>query len=350
MKLDSLVIPGSASVREALRRIDAGGTQLALVVDEAFRLIGTVSDGDIRRALLRGHTLDSQVIECANRDPKSVPAGTSDAEILKQLKRSHLHQMPIVDSSGRVVDLKTLDELIEPQERPNTVVLMVGGLGKRLGDLTRSTPKPMLPVGGRPLLETIIANFCDQGLKRFKLAINFMGEVIEDHFGDGSNFNCNIEYLREPKRLGTAGALSLLQETMEHPIIVSNGDLLLRFDVGGLLENHTSTGAEATMAVREFDYQVPYGVVYTRGHEIVGLDEKPVQRFLISGGLYVLAPTALRHIPQDTFYDMPTLFKDVLRSGGHASAYRIDGYWLDIGRFADYEQAQREFAKVFSPQ
>lgn len=350
MKFNDLMIRDSATLRDTLQRIDAGGIQFAIVVDGDGRLLGTVSDGDIRRGLLRGLTLESPVTACMNREPTSVPAGTSNREILQLLKRTHLHQMPVIDASGRIVDLKVLDELIDQPERPNTVVLMVGGRGERLGDLTRNVPKPMLPVGGRPLLETIIGALCDQGLRRIRLAVNFMSDVIERHFGDGSRFDCDIQYLRETKRMGTAGALSLLGEVPDEPVLVSNGDLLLRLDYCSLLDHHVSTGAEATMAVREFDYQVPYGVVRTQGEQIVSLEEKPVQRYLISGGLYVLSPSAVRRVPPDTFYDMPTLFDDVVRSGGRASIFRIDGYWLDIGRFADYEQAQREFTTVFKPE
>jgi dTDP-glucose pyrophosphorylase len=350
MKFGDLMIQDAATLRETLQRIDAGGIQLALVVDGDGRLLGTVSDGDVRRGLLRGLTLESRVTECMNREPTSVPAGTSNREILQRLKRSHLHQMPVVDAAGRIVDLKVLDELIDQPERPNTVVLMVGGRGERLGDLTRNLPKPMLPVGGRPLLETIIGALCDQGFRRIRLAVNFMSDVIERHFGDGSRFDCDIQYLREQQRMGTAGALSLLGEVPDEPVLVSNGDLLLRLDYGSLLDHHVATGAEATMAVREFDYQVPYGVVRTQGEQIVSLEEKPVQRYLISGGLYVLSPSAVRRVPANTFYDMPSLFDDVVRAGGRASIFRIDGYWLDIGRFADYEQAQREFNSVFKPE
>lgn len=350
MRLHDVMIHGDSSLREALQRIDAGGIQLAIVVDADDKLVGTVSDGDIRRGLLRGLTLESRVRECTNEKPMSVPAGTDDAEILRILRRSHLHQMPVIDAAGRVVDLKVLDDLIDVPDRPNLVVMMVGGLGERLGSLTRDVPKPMLPVGGRPLLETIIGTLCDQGFRRIRLAVNFRGDVIERHFGDGSRFNCEIEYLRETKRMGTAGALSLLPQVPEHPVLVSNGDLLLRLDYRSLIDHHVASGVEATMAVRDYEYQVPYGVVRTAGDDIVALEEKPLQRCLISGGLYVLSPSAVRRVPPDTFYDMPTLFSNVIQGGGRASVFRIDGYWLDIGRFADYEQAQREFSTVFNPE
>ena len=341
-------VRGEATIREALSLIDAGGMQLVLVVDDAGRLIGTASDGDIRRGLLRGLTLESTVQECVNRNPTAVLSGTPDAEILRILKRTHLHQMPVVDDQGRVVDLKLLDELIEAPERSNIVVLMVGGLGQRLGELTRSTPKPMLPVGGRPLLETIVSAFRDQGFRRFRLAVNYKSHIIESHFGDGSRFDCEIGYLREPKRLGTAGALSLLDEDLSEPVIVSNGDLLLRIDFGSLIEHHVMTGAEATMAVHEHEYQVPYGVICTEGDRIAAIEEKPVQRYLIAGGLYVLSPQTVRRVPKDTFYDMPSLFSEVIGTGGHASTYRIDGYWLDIGQSADYELAQKQYSKIFA--
>lgn len=348
MKIEDILVRGTESVRTALGRIDAGAIQMALVVDDESRLIGTLSDGDIRRGLLRGVSLESSVLECVNRNPRSVRVGTSDADVLALLKRAHLHQMPVVDADNRIVDLKVLDDLIDSPERPNIVVLMVGGLGRRLGELTRNTPKPMLPVGGKPLLATILNVFCEQGFRNFRFAVNYMSDTIEQYFGDGSDFDCHIEYLREPRRLGTAGALSLLNDRSEFPLLVSNGDLLLRMDFGALLDYHVSSGAQATMAVREFDYQVPYGVVCADGDKITGLKEKPTQRFLISGGLYVLSPDVVSRVPRNTFYDMPTLFNEVVATGARASAYKIDGYWLDIGQFADYEQAQREFTKVFA--
>ncbi len=346
MGVENVTLREHSTLREVLAYIEAGGIQLAVVVDADGRLIGAATDGDVRRAMLAGADLDSAAANWINRSPLTVLQGSSDQEILERMKQGGIHQIIVVDAERRVVDLKYLDQLIRAPDRPNPVVLMVGGLGTRLGELTRNVPKPMLPVGGRPMLEIIIEGFVQQGFRDIKLAVNFGSHVIEDHFGDGLRHGCRIEYLRESKRMGTAGGLSLLSEISEHPTIVSNGDLLLRLDYQTLVQHHEATGSAATMAVREFTYQVPYGVIQTQDGLIVELEEKPVQRHMISGGLYVLSPDAVRRVPQDSFYDITTLFGELASLGERASVFPIDGYWLDIGRSTDYEQAQIDYPRL----
>ena len=330
----------SDRLRDVLQVIDRAGMQMALVVDPAGRLVGTASDGDIRRALIKGVELDAAIGGHCNRAFKSAPAGTPEAEILETLKRLQLHQMPVIDAEGHLVDLKHIDELIQAPERDNLVVIMAGGLGTRLGDLTKDLPKPMLPIGGRPLLEGLIRTFRDQGFRRFRLAVNYRAEVIESHFADGGKFGCEIGYIRETKRLGTAGALSLMDEPNELPVIVANGDLVLQTSIAAMLDHHEASGAAATMAVRRYEYQVPYGVVRTREGRVTGLDEKPREQHLIAAGLYVLSEDARRIVPADIFYDMPQLFTEIVRRDGHAAVYPIEGYWADIGHAEDYARAQ----------
>jgi dTDP-glucose pyrophosphorylase len=346
--LRDIILPPSASIREALRRIDAAGTQLALVADEDDRLLGTVSDGDIRRGLLAELSLDDCVDTCMHVTPLVARSGTTDAQLLELLRHHGLHQIPIVDQSGRIVDLKLMDDLLAPRARDNPVVLMVGGLGQRLGDLTRDRPKPMLDVGGRPILEHIVRNFIAQGFHRFWFAVNYRAEIIEHHFGDGSAMGCEIRYLRERQRMGTAGALSLLPDRPDLPLVVSNGDLLTKADMGALVDHHDESAVDATMAVREYEVQVPYGVVQTDGGLMVGIEEKPIHRHLIAGGLYVLSPHTLDHVPTDTFFDMPALLEKIAGGGGQVSVFAIDGYWLDIGRHADYQRACNDFGLVMT--
>jgi dTDP-glucose pyrophosphorylase/predicted transcriptional regulator len=346
ISLADILVEPESSIREALHRINEARTQMVLVADTERRLLGTVSDGDIRRALLAGLSLDDAVKRCMHPTPTVASPGLSRSQLIELCRDHGFHQVPIVDETHRILDLKTIDELLAPPARDNAVVLMVGGRGERLGELTRHTPKPMLQVGGRPLLEHIIHNYVDQGFRRFWLAVNYRAEVIEDHFADGSNFGCQIEYVRETKPMGTAGALSLLPHSIgDLPFIVSNGDLLTRVDMGAVVDHHAVVGADATMAVREYEVQVPYGVVHADGDRMTAILEKPVHRHLIAGGLYVISPTVLNLVPEDSFVDMPTLL-DRVAAQGYVSVFAMDGYWLDIGRQADYQRACDEFLGV----
>jgi len=224
---------------------------------------------------------------------------------------------------------------------------MAGGLGSRLQELTRDVPKPMLNVGTRPLLETIIRGYADDGFHRFYLAVNYKAEQIESHFGDGRSLGIDIHYLREEKRLGTAGALSLLPERPTLPFIVTNADLLTKQDYGSIIDRHVESGAQATMAVRHYEMQVPFGVVRINDGAIERIEEKPVHHFVVNAGIYVLAPQSLDLVPRDQFLDMPTLLESMLQAGMVSRAHHIDGYWLDIGRLPDYERANLEFHEAF---
>ncbi len=333
-------------LREALRAIDQARTQLALVADADQRLLGTLSDGDARRALLRGMGLDDAVSGAMFSRPTCARQGDSRASMLATMRRLSLHQLPVVDEDGRVVGLELVDEFLATPQRANAVVIMAGGLGTRLAELTRDTPKPMLKVGSRPLLETIVRGFTEQGFSHFYLAVNYLSDQIEAHFGDGSALGCKVEYLRERQRMGTAGALSLLPP-QALPIVVTNADLLAKVDHGQMVDRHVELGADATMAVRDYEMQVPFGVVRERDGSIEAIEEKPVQRFTVSAGIYVLSPSALSLVPHDSFFDMPSLFEAAARAGLRARAHPVDGYWLDIGRLSDYERANVEFGKVF---
>ena len=350
MVLTDILVPPESSIREALRRINEAGTQMVLVADPDRQLLGTVSDGDIRRALLAGLSLEDAVEKCMRRNATVASPGLSRSHLIELCRRNGIRHIPIVDEATRIIDPKRNDEILAPPVRDNAVVLMVGGRGERLGELTRDTPKPMLTVGGRPLLEHIIRSFIDQGFHRFWLAVNYRAEVIEDHFQDGGNLGCRIDYVRENKPMGTAGALSLLPAAAaDQPFIVSNGDLLTRVDMGALVDHHTGVGADATMAVREYEVQVPYGVVHAEGDRMRAIEEKPVHRHLIAGGLYVLSPSVLPLVPQDSFFDMPALL-DRVATEGYVSVFALDGYWLDIGRQVDYQRACDDFGRVVGPE
>ena len=335
------------TLRDALVTIDRAGSQMALVVDPDRRLLGTLSDGDARRGLLKGLSLTDSVVKAMHLNPTVARAGDDRHSILSTMRRRGLHQMPVVTAEGIVVGMEVVDDFLATPTRDNWVVIMAGGMGKRLEQLTRDTPKPMLRVGSRPLLETIVRGYSAQGFRRFYFAVNYKAEQIEQYFGDGSAFGVEVRYLREQQRMGTAGALSLLPQTPAQPIVVTNADLLTKEDFGYMLDQHGDSGADATMAVREYEMQVPFGVVRERDGHIESIEEKPVQRFTVSAGIYVLSPHVLELVPRSAFFDMPSLFETATAQGLRARCHRIDGYWLDIGRLPDYERANLEFDEVF---
>jgi dTDP-glucose pyrophosphorylase len=348
MKLWERVLVGpETTLRDAMRTIDQAGSQMVLVVDRGRVLLGTLSDGDARRALLRGLGLADPVTLAMHREPTVAAAGESRQSMLATMRRLGLHQLPILDSERRVVGLEIVDDYFAAQPREHWVVIMAGGRGVRLEELTRETPKPMLRVGTRPLLETIVREYVQQGFRNFWLAVNYKAEQIESHFGNGGAFGANIRYLRERQRLGTAGALSLLPEAPSEPFIVTNADLLTKEDYGDMVDRHVASGADATMAVRDYEMQVPYGVVRERDGRIESIEEKPVQRFVVSAGMYVLSPQALELVPRNEFFDMPALFGALVARGMRTRCHSIEGYWLDIGRPPDYERANMDFNEVF---
>ena len=346
-QLRDILIRPHATILDAVRAIDLGAVGIALVVDDERRLLATVTDGDIRRGLLRGLGVDSRVSEVMRQDPASVRKADGQEAALRLMRRLMIHQVPIVDESGRVVGLEWADRLvgIEAQETP--VVLMVGGQGTRLRPLTEQVPKPMLPVGGRPLLETIIRNFADQGFRRFYLSVNYRREVVQSFFGDGSRHGVEIEYLIEEDPLGTAGALSLLPERPSTPLLVMNGDLLTAERFETIFRFHADNRAAATMAVREYSHQVPYGVIRAKGPQLLSIEEKPTESYFVNAGIYVISPEVLEYLMPGQRLDMPDLFARLISGGHKACAFALQEYWLDIGRTDDLERARAEYETFF---
>ncbi len=337
-----------ASIHQTIQIIDSSGLQIALVVDENQTLLGVVTDGDIRRAILKALPLSTPISEVMNTHPLTIQQRTSVETILSIMKKNSLQRIPIINSQKQVVNLALLETLIQPEVKQNRIVLMAGGLGTRLKPLTEHFPKPLLKVGSKPVLQTIIENFREQGFIHFYLSVNYKAEMIEAYFKDGSQFDVSIQYLQEKQRLGTAGALSLLPEVPNEPLIVMNGDLLTKVDYRQLLNFHKEHEAAATMCVREYDFQVPYGVVEIEQQRITGIKEKPVQRFFVNAGIYVLNPETLNQIPHDQFFDMPSLFESLIAQQKNTVVFPIHEYWIDIGQMADYEKANNEFAQNFA--
>ena len=341
------IIGTEAAVSEAIAAIESGGIQVALVLDASSRLVGIVTDGDIRRGLLRGVQLSGLATDVMNRSAVSAPATLSREERLHLMRQKSIRQLPLIDGSGQLIDVETFDELIEAPHYPNPVLIMAGGLGERLGALTRERPKPMLNVGGRPLLETIIRNVVQQGFRNIFISVNYRAEMIEDHFGEGSALNARIEYVHEEERLGTAGALGLFQQPSELPMVVTNGDILTTINYGALLDFHNGTSAEATMAVREHKVHVPYGVVTANEGYLQAIREKPTESWYVSAGIYVVGRSVFDHVGRGVRIDMPTVLERVVANKGRVALYPIREYWLDIGRMEDFEQAHAEFHEVF---
>jgi dTDP-glucose pyrophosphorylase/predicted transcriptional regulator len=337
------LVSSSTSLRQTIEAITNGNLQIALVVDSENKLLGTVTDGDIRKAILAGKDLNITAGEAMRNQPITSASKTPRTAILKLMREKRIHQMPLVDDRGRVVDVLTVDDMIGAAHKPNAVVIMAGGLGTRLHPLTEETPKPMLKVGGKPILETIIQSFIDQGFTNFFVSVNYKANIISEYLGDGSRLGAKINYLHEKSRLGTAGGLSLLPRDIHAPIIVMNGDLLTRISVDALLDFHERENAVATMVVREDHYQVPYGVVEVDGTQIIGVEEKPIQRHLVNAGIYVISQDGLSNIPGETFYDMPTHFAKLAANGHRTAAFPLHEYWVDIGRLDELERAQREW-------
>lgn len=341
------LLPANASLHQAICCLDETSLQIAVVVSEDGLLIGTLTDGDIRRGLLRGLEMNSPVEGIIHRDPLVVPPQWGRDMVLQLMQANKIHQLPVVDERRCVVGLHLWDELLAPGKRPNVIVIMAGGRGTRLGAHTDNCPKPLLPVGGKPMLEHIIERAKAEGFEHFVLAIHYLGHMIEEYFGDGRSLQVEIKYLREQSPLGTAGALGLLQSRPEEPFLVTNGDVLTDIRYGELLDFHNRHSASATMAVRLHEWQHPFGVVKTKGVDIVGFEEKPVSRSHINAGVYVLGPEALNFIGKDEHCDMPTLFARLQEKLARTIVYPMHEPWLDVGRPADLEQARSNHATPF---
>lgn len=339
---NNLIINESATFQEGIEQLNQNGQGVLFGVDDKKKLKYVITDGDIRRAALNMVELSSSLSRIGNKNFyfKLFPCNKQKAiNYLKGIKRRHL---PLLDENGIIKEIVILGN-ITVSRHENLVVILAGGLGTRLRPLTDYTPKPLLGVGGKPILERIINSFTKLGFYRFLLAVNYKREMIEEYFGDGNSFECEITYLYENKKLGTAGPLSNIQSEMNEPIIVMNGDLLTTVNFEQLLEFHKDTDSVATMCVREYEYQVPYGVIETDNHKLLTIVEKPVYKSFVNAGIYVLNPETLKYVPTDKFYDMPDLFKRLMVKESKVMVFPINEYWLDIGRLADYEKADDDF-------
>ncbi|WNL27659.1 nucleotidyltransferase family protein [Arcobacter cryaerophilus gv. pseudocryaerophilus] len=345
--INNIKLKQNATIKEALAIIDKAAMQIALIIDENDKLIGTITDGDIRRGLLKGLVLNSSIQSIIFTTPTICKVSDTKEDILKIALSKKLHQIPIVDDDGKVLGIQEIEELIKPKDKINKVILMVGGLGTRLRPLTETTPKPMLKVGNKPILQTIVEKFAEYGYTNIVMCVNYKSDIIQDYFKDGSDFGVNIEYILEEQRMGTAGALSLLKDKPNEPFFVMNGDLLTNVNFEHLHNYHIATNSMATMCVREYDFQVPYGVVNIKDSKIVSIEEKPIHKFFVSAGIYMLSSEVLNYIPKNEFFDMPTLFEKLISLNQNTVSFPIREYWLDIGRMEEYKKANDEYGEMF---
>jgi len=339
-------IPKNARLQEAAENLTESALKISLVVDEQERLLGTVSDGDIRRGLLAGLTLDSPVLEVMRRSPLVVPEGIAPDLVRQIMVANKIHQIPEVDQDNRVLALHTWDAFESSVAHESVMVIMAGGKGTRLRPHTEDCPKPMLPVRGKPMLEHIIERAKAEGFRDFVLSIHYLGQIIEDHFGNGEKLGVSIEYLRETSPLGTAGALSLFTKRPKTPFVVTNGDVLTDIRYSDLLDFHNRHSAHATMAVRLHEWQHPFGVVEMDGLAIVGFEEKPIARSHINAGVYAISPAALDYLEKNENCDMPKLFERLHAQQMRIIAYPMHEPWLDVGRPADLVSAQSIFVNT----
>jgi dTDP-glucose pyrophosphorylase/CBS domain-containing protein len=344
--VEDLLVSPSDSLRDCVAAIDRGGEGIALAIDEEGKLAATITDGDVRRALLAGADLADTIEEIvrtrANKPGHIVaPFGTPDAELVRIMNEQAIRHIPLLDEEGRVAGIALMSQLVEELELPLRALIMAGGSGTRLRPLTEQTPKPMLPVGSRPLLEHVIGQLRDAGIRHVKMATHYKEDVIREHFGDGSRFGVEVEYVSEDRPLGTAGALSLVEDTDE-PILVVNGDILSRLDFRAMLRFHEEHDADMTVAVRPREYAVPYGIIEVDDIAISRISEKPSIRFLVNAGIYLLSPRVPGLVPGGEPSDMPDLISRLIGDGLRVVAFPVHEYWIDIGEAETYAQAKQD--------
>ena len=338
------ILPANSTIGQAIRNLNEVTIKIVLVASEAGVLEGTVSDGDIRRGLLKGLDLNSSVDSVIHRTPLVVPLDMGRAMVMQLMVANKIQQIPVVDEQHHVVGLHLWDEITTPPTRSNLMVIMAGGMGTRLRPHTENCPKPLLAVAGKPMLEHIIDRAKLEGFNHFVIAIHYLGHMIESHFGNGQSLDVQIDYLREQTPLGTAGALGLLNPTPSSPFVVTNGDVITDIRYGELLDFHIRHDAAATMAVRVHEWQHPFGVVQTKGVEIVGFEEKPIARSHINAGIYVFDPEVLSVLKTDAHCDMPALFESLQAKARRTVAYPMHEPWLDVGRPSDLLLANKQKA------
>lgn len=344
MDLNKIRVSQTDNMQTAIATLDKAAVRIVVVLDDANRLLGTITDGDIRRALLRHMNMDTSVSEIMNSSPVTASVKASRSEVLLMMARRKLLHMPIVDQSGCLVDINMLQDHVYGVRHENPVLLMAGGFGKRLRPLTNTIPKPLLPIGSRtgqkPILEIMLKQCADAGFTNFIISTHYKAEMLKEHFADGSAWGVQIRYAHEAAPLGTAGALGLLPDDLpDLPILVVNGDLVTSVDLDGLIRFHNEQGGIATVCVKQYDHQVPYGVVEVDGTRVATITEKPVFKYFVSAGMYVIEPAAIDNIRRHGYIDMPDFLCECIEDNKRVNMFPIHEKWRDIGRINEYQEA-----------
>lgn len=344
-----IIVPPTAKLHDAMLAMTQARLGIILIVDARRRLLGVLTDIDIRRALLKSQRMDVPVSKVMTSRPVTVTADMSQADIAEVFSRTPHAYIPVVGEGGRLVGLVTLtDYATIPKRHPNWIVVMAGGMGKRLLPLTESVPKPMVRVGDKPILELLLEQLIASGFGRFILTVNHMADQIKDYCGDGSRWGAQIEYIQEKGPLGTAGALSLIKRDLGGTFLVVNGDILTKVNFGALLHFHKTEKALATLCIKQHEVQIPYGVIELKNHKLEKIVEKPTQRFFVNAGIYALEPEALSLLPKGKARNMPDFLEDIRRRKPRSvSCFPLQEYWQDIGRPQDHERASLDYDEEF---
>ena len=340
------IIKQSDDIRLATSKLEKARQKILFIIDDNGKTIGSITDGDIRRGISKGISLKTKVSNLMNTNPKLMKIGVSNSEISMFLRENKISQVGLIDESGILQQIKSQQNLKHPKTLSNVVLIMAGGEGKRLRPLTNDIPKPMIKVGGRPVLETIILNCSQQGLKKFYISLNYKGESIEKYFGDGMKWGVSINYLKEKKKLGTAGIIKELRDVKED-ILVINGDILTTTDFNKIINFHKTKKSFATMITKKYETVIPYGVVEVKQDVIINIKEKPLLKYNINAGIYIINPTVFKNLNSNEFLDMTELFNLLISNKKKTFIYEIDDYWLDIGRLEDLQKAKYEYNLFF---
>ena len=340
----------SSLIKECIKLLDELEIKILFIIDNKKTLVGTVTDGDIRRAILNGYDLSEPILKAMNNKFIRYLEGSDLSDIESKILKDDLQAIPVIDNIGTIIEVHAVGAHLHQAFKDNTVLLMAGGFGTRLMPLTDSCPKPLLKVGEKPIIQTIIENFMEYGFNNFVISTYYKSEMVKDFLGDGKNMNCSIEYLEEESPLGTAGCLSLLSEKhLKKPVIMMNGDILTKVNFTQLLDFHIKAKTSVTMCARNYTHQIPYGVINTRDHLIESIDEKPTQVSKVNAGIYIVNPQTIKNLKSGTNLDMPSLINNELERNNNAvSVFPIHEYWLDIGQMKDYQKAQVDFLSNFS--
>jgi dTDP-glucose pyrophosphorylase/predicted transcriptional regulator len=343
-----VILKPSNTMSKALEALETEGLGIIMVADNHNKLLGTVTDGDIRRALMQQKDANTLLEDIMRKNPITISAKHTQEQVISIMKQERILQLPVVDELGVIVDLEMITDALDVEKRENIVFIMAGGFGTRLQPLTDNTPKPLLMIGDKPILEIILNQFIESGFHNFIISTHYKAIMLHEYFGDGSKWGINIEYVYEESPIGTAGALGLLQKNITNlPILVMNGDLLTKVDFESFLNFHNTNTGIASICVREYDMQVPYGVVNSSNHKLTGIVEKPINKFFVNAGIYIINPSVLESLDGKTYLDMPDLLQRQVNKNFEVNVFPLHEYWLDIGHLENLQQAQRDSKSIF---